>query len=169
MKMTEGKDALRALAESADIEADIGSLAPLAPESFDPDGEDEFVAFGPTGHGFASWRFRLRLKTSFLDFDFGVPCWLALADEDVRRGRAEDVRSVCKLSVAAMSIVGKGWPEGRRLVARYEPEDGCLWWIEDADGASVRSGEGWVSLADLLVGLVDSPSGGTEPLVWTMA
>ena len=151
-------ETLAALGECASIEAEIEEMEPMDEADFEPGGEGDFLAFGPTGHGLMSWFFRLRLRTPALEFDFTLPCLRALADEESRNADAEDLRTVCKLVVAAVRLAeGNGIPE-RRLVARAEPENGCTWWLEDAQGE--RSGEGWTSLVDLLVVFSDDLSNG---------
>ena len=156
---------LAALAQSEDVEADIGRMEPLAPEAFEPGEADEFAAVGPTGHGLMSWRFRVRVRTASLDLDFVLPCLQALADDETRRRQAEDVKAVCKLAATAMLLARKGHLEGHRVVASSELETGCLWRTEDAAGNDERAGEGWTSLVDLLVGFTDVPSDGSEPSV----
>ena len=155
---------LTALGDCASIEAEIEKLEPMDAGDFEPAGEGDFLAFGPTGHGLMSWFFRLRLSTSALDFDFTLPCLRALADEETRKADAEDLRTVCKLVVAALRLAEGNWISERRLVARAEPEFGCAWWLEDAQGE--RSGEGWMSLVDLLVDFSGSLSNGPETRIY---
>ena len=156
---------LMALAQSENVEANIERMEPLASEAFEPGAADEFVAVGPTGHGLMSWRFRVRVRTASLDLDFVLPCLQALADDETRLKQAEDVKAVCKLAATAMLLVRKGCLDGHRVVASCEQATGCLWRIEDAAGNDGRSGEGWTSLVDLLVGFTDVPSDGSEPSV----
>ena len=155
---------LAALGECASIEAEIEKMEPMDETDFEPGGEVDFLAFGPTGHGLVSWFFRLRLETPALDFDFTLPCLRALADEETRKADAEELRTVCKLVVAALRLAeGNRIPE-RRLVARAEPEIGCAWWLADEQGE--RSGEGWSSLVDVLVGLSDGLPNSPETRIY---
>ena len=159
-----GVEILAALGECAAIETEIEKMEPMDETDFEADGEEDSLAFGPAGHGLMSWFFRLRLSTSVLDFDFTLPCLRALADEEARMADAEDLRTVCKLVVAALRLAEGNWISERRLVARAEPEFGCAWWLEDAQGE--RSGEGWMSLVDLLVDFSGSMSNGPETRIY---
>ena len=151
--------ALMALSESEAVETEIEQMDTMGIADFEPDGSDGFLAFGPTGHGLASWRFRLRLKTPSLDFDFALPCLRVLADEESRKADADDVKTVCKLVVAAIRLAGGEQNPKLQLVARAEPETGCAWRLEDARGE--RTGEGWRSLVDVIVGLGDGQADDT--------
>ena len=150
---------LAALGESASIEAEIEKMEPMDESDFETGEETEFLAFGPIGHGLMSWAFRLRLKTTALDFDFTLPCLRALADEESRKTDAEDLRTVCKLVVAALRLAEGDRTSEWSLAARAEPEIGCSWWLEDEQGE--RSGEGWTSLVDVIVGLADDRADGS--------
>lgn len=150
---------LAALGDVASIEAEIEKMEPMDESDFETGEETEFLAFGPIGHGLMSWAFRLRLKTTALDFDFTLPCLRALADEESRKTDAEDLRTVCKLVVAALRLAEGNRTSEWRLAARAEPEIGCSWWLEDEQGE--RSGEGWTSLVDVIVGLADDRADGS--------
>lgn len=150
---------LAALGDVASIEAEIEKMEPMDESDFETGEETEFLAFGPIGHGLMSWAFRLRLKTTALDFDFTLPCLRALADEESRKTDAEDLRTVCKLVVAALRLAEGNRTSEWSLAARAEPEIGCSWWLEDEQGE--RSGEGWTSLVDVIVGLADDRADGS--------
>ena len=150
---------LAALGDVASIEAEIEKMEPMDESDFETGEETEFLAFGPIGHGLMSWAFRLRLKTTALDFDFTLPCLRALADEESRKTDAEDLRTVCKLVVAALRLAEGDRTSEWSLAARAEPEIGCSWWLEDEQGE--RSGEGWTSLVDVIVGLADDRADGS--------
>lgn len=150
---------LAALGDVASIEAEIEKMEPMDESDFETGEETEFLAFGPIGHGLMSWAFRLRLKTPTLDFDFTLPCLRALADEESRKTDAEDLRTVCKLVVAALRLAEGDRTSEWSLAARAEPEIGCSWWLEDEQGE--RSGEGWTSLVDVIVGLADDRADGS--------
>lgn len=150
---------LAALGDVASIEAEIEKMEPMDESDFETGEETEFLAFGPIGHGLMSWAFRLRLKTTALDFDFTLPCLRALADEESRKTDAENLRTVCKLVVAALRLAEGNRTSEWSLAARAEPEIGCSWWLEDEQGE--RSGEGWTSLVDVIVGLADDRADGS--------
>lgn len=150
---------LAALGDVASIEAEIEKMEPMDESDFETGEETEFLVFGPIGHGLMSWAFRLRLKTTALDFDFTLPCLRALADEESRKTDAEDLRTVCKLVVAALRLAEGDRTSEWSLAARAEPEIGCSWWLEDEQGE--RSGEGWTSLVDVIVGLADDRADGS--------
>ena len=150
---------LAALGDVASIEAEIEKMEPMDESDFETGEETEFLAFGPIGHGLMSWAFRLRLKTTALDFDFTLPCLRALADEESRKTDAENLRTVCKLVVAALRLAEGDRTSEWSLAARAEPEIGCSWWLEDEQGE--RSGEGWTSLVDVIVGLADDRADGS--------
>lgn len=147
---------LMALGDSETVEAEIERMEPLGEGDFEPDGSERFLAFGPTGHGLVSWRFRLRLVTPALDFDVTLPILNALADEASRQADADDVKTCCKLACLALRLAEDDRARGRRLVVRAEPEAGCAWRLEDVDGE--RTGDGWQSLADVVVGFADGRS-----------
>ena len=155
---------LAALGDVASIEAEVEKMEPMDESDFETGEETEFLAFGPIGHGLMSWAFRLRLKTTALDFDFTLPCLRALADEESRKTDAEDLRTVCKLVVAALRLAEGDRTSEWRLAARAEPEAGCTWRLEDAHGE--RSGNGWTSLVDLLVGFSDGLSDSSETRIY---
>ena len=149
------RNELEQLADSADIEADIGRMEPLSPDAFEPRDEGDVLVLGPTGHGLMSWRFRLRARTPSLDLDFTLPCLRALEDEEARQRQANDLATVCKLACAAWRMAADGGLGQRRLVAACTEEDGCTWRIVGADGADERQGADWAGFADTLVGLLD--------------
>ena len=146
---------LEQLAESADIEADIGRMEPLPADAFDSSDEGDVFVLGPTGHGIMSWRFRLRARTPALDLDFVLPCLRVLEDEETRRRRADDLTTVCRLACAAWRIAADGGLGGRRLVAACAEDGGCAWRLVGADGVDERQGSDWAGFADALVGLTD--------------
>lgn len=155
--MNEELDILTALGASEAIETDIGRMEPMSPEEFEPGDSEEFIAFGPTGHGIMSWLFRVRLKTPDLDFDFSVPCLQALADEEDRTARSDDLATVCKLTVAAARVAESDGLRGRRVRAWSVSADECRWRTEGPDGEILGSGEDWPSFVDALEGLSAPP------------
>lgn len=148
-----------ALAESPDIEADIGGLEPLPPEAFEADGPDEFFACGPTGGGLAGRRFRLRARTAALDLDFTLPCLMVMEDEESRRRQAADLKTVCSLFCSAARIAADGHLGGRRVIAVGAEEGDCTWRIVGPDGEDESAGSEWPELVDTFVRFADGTSG----------
>lgn len=148
------------LAESEDVEAEVGRMTPLPPTAFEPAGEGDFLACGPTGHGLMGWRFRLRARLDALDLDFALPCLQVLADEETRRRQAGDLTTVCKLFGAALRIAAAGRFKGRRIVATCSDDGDFAWRIVGSDGVDECEGPDWPGLADVLVMALDGPLNG---------
>lgn len=148
------------LAESKDIEADVGRMTPLPPAAFEPAADGDILVCGPTGHGLMGWRFRMRTRLAALDFDFALPCLQVLAGEETRRRQADDLTTVCKLVGAALRIAAAGRFEGRRIVATCSDDGDCAWRVVGSDGADECEGTDWSGLADVLVNALDGLSNG---------
>ena len=155
---------LTALGDCASIEAEIEKLEPMDAGDFEPAGEGDFLAFGPTGHGLMSWFFRLRLRTPALDFDFTLPCLQALADEETRQAHAKDLKTVCQLVAAAIRITEGDRSGAWRVIASSNPGQGCAWRLAHAQGE--RSGKGWASLVDVFVGFSDGLPNSPESRIY---
>lgn len=151
---------LCALSESEDIEAEIGQMKPLAVDAFEPAEDGDLLACGPTGHGIASWNFRMRVKTASLDIDVVLPCQRVLENEETRKNQAADLRTACSVVFSALRIAAKGLPDGRRLLVTCDPMLNFSWRVVAADGTVEQEGAEWAELVEALFRLLDDVAEG---------
>ena len=142
-KMPQEAAELMALAERESIEA---ALPPLDPERLADARVGGGAAWGVTGHGVMSWRFRIVAHTANLDIDISRPALRALSDEATQSEDAAEIRSACRLAALAICRAKEGFVT-RLSVASGDAEN-WSWCMEGED--LFRVGGDFTELVELL-------------------
>ena len=141
---------LMALAEREPIE---DALLPLDPERLADARAGGGAAWGVTGHGVMSWRFRLVVRTAKLDIDITRPALRVLSDEAAQAQDAAEIRSACRLAALAICRAKEG--HVTRLSVTSEDAESWSWCLEGKD--LFRAGGDFAELVELLADC-DSPA-----------
>ena len=141
---------LMALAEREPLDE---ALLPFDPERLLDARAGGGAAWGMTGHGVMSWRFRLVVRTAKLDIDITRPALRVLSDETAQAQDAAEIRSACRL--AALAICRAKGGHLTRLSVTSEDAGSWSWCLEGRD--LFRVGGDFAELVELLADC-DSPA-----------